>query len=178
MKLYYIHGFGSSLDSSTLQDLNTRFDGVTGLTYDHNEPTTSLKQLSEKLIDVSKNDDLTIIASSLGGWYAEQLTDSVVADYILYNPCTNPEVSLAKYGLSKDVLYAYKQHSDYIARKKPVANRTVVLSMDDEVVDPLNTLKYYKNRANTVQTVGGHRMTPENIEKIFEKVRYLENQIV
>lgn len=35
----------------------------------------------------SIGEHVVIIGSSLGGWYAEQLTDRV-ADFILYNPAT------------------------------------------------------------------------------------------
>ena len=171
-KVYYIHGYGSSLNSETLKKLRNFFPGTIGLTYDPLKPNESVQKLcSQVLEEYDSNDFPTIIGSSLGGWYADQLTSSVAADFILYNPCISPEISLVKHHLSMDVLNEYK--SD----KSSVVPRTIVLSMDDEVIDPIFTLAKYQSSNKIIKTSGGHRMTDENLTLIAQRAIYLQNQL-
>ena len=76
------------------------------MTYDPEDPKSSIEEMVKKI----KLDDEypIIIGSSLGGWYAEQLTNYVVGDFIMYNPSTTPWVGLKKYGLCKEVLDQYE----------------------------------------------------------------------
>lgn len=169
-KIYYIHGYGSSVNSETLKKLQEYYPDAIGLTYDVSNPIHSLSKMASK-INSEYEDTPLIIGSSLGGWYAEQLADYVIADYILYNPCISPDVTLAKYGLSDSVLNNYKIKC---GRRSP---RTIVLSMDDEIIDPELTIDKYSDNAAIIKTSGGHRMTDHNMSLIVEQAKYLENQI-
>lgn len=176
-QIYYIHGFGSTPESSTTQMLREHFTDVIGLDYDHNDPVLSIcKMIAEINDDASKSDKYPIIVgSSLGGWYAEHLTRYVVADYILYNPSTNPEITLSRHGLSQDVLYKYKSiTSPY---KFLPTSRSVLLSEDDEIIDYKVALNKYKEIAQVMFTNGGHRMTDENMRLIADRINILKNQL-
>jgi predicted esterase YcpF (UPF0227 family) len=176
-KIFYIHGFGSSVDSPTLNMLRKVYPDAIGLTYDHNFPAASIQKLSSQVNECSIGEHVVIIGSSLGGWYAEQLTERIVADFIFYNPAINPEVSLAKYGVDVDTLYRYKHYSKVIQPYLPSASRTIILSSDDEVIKSSETMVKYMNTANFILTNGGHRMTQKNMDLITNEIRYLGNQL-
>ena len=93
-QVFYIHGFASSPESATLKLLRESFHSAIGLTYDHNNPRKSVDEMV-KLLESYPDKDIIIVGSSLGGWYAEQLTGRIVAQFILYNPSTEPEVALS-----------------------------------------------------------------------------------
>lgn len=170
--VYYIHGFNSSVNSDTLKQLRQHFPDAIGLTYDHTDPVDSLIQLVETIENTTQGYPI-IVGSSLGGWYTEQLTGMVVADFILYNPCIDPYHSLGKYGVPFDVLNKYRDFSPFLSP----ASRSVILSCDDPVIAPSNTHIKYRDIAPISYTSGGHRMTDDAMKMIVEKIRYLENQM-
>lgn len=172
-KIFYIHGFGSSVNSETLKKLQKSFPDAVGLTYDHSEPEASLMSLVAQLQQYA-NDDLIIVASSLGGWYAEKLTGRIIANYILYNPSTQPEKTLSRHNLSQEILYKYKTLNTNVL---PVSSRNVIISIDDETIDPVIADNKYRETADMTYTAGGHRMTPEAMNVIVNKINFLENQL-
>jgi len=177
-KIFYIHGFGSSPQSDTLRKIQKVFPDAIGLTYDANDPVNSVILMRDEIERISAKEACypTIVGSSLGGWYAEQLTRHVVADFIMYNPATSPETSLVKYGVPQAILYKYRILSGYALYKNP-ASRTVVLSMDDEVLDAAVVFSKYVEISKIVKTSGGHRMTDQNMKIIIDEIQYLENQL-
>lgn len=174
-QVYYIHGFRSTAESETLQLLRKEFPDAIGLDYDHNDPSGSILAMVIRINSDGKFP--TIVGSSLGGWYTEQLTKRIVGDFIMYNPSTQPEVALARYGLSQEVLYKYKTQSSSSNRYSPMSSRTVVLCSDDEVVDPTLADVKYRGNAAMLYTNGGHRMTIDNMKIITDRIKYLENQL-
>jgi predicted esterase YcpF (UPF0227 family) len=172
-QVVYIHGFNSSVKSETLSLLQKDFPDAFGLTYDHTDPEASIKLMVNQLRQL-RDKNLVIVGSSLGGWYAEKLTPHIIADFILYNPATQPEKSLAQFGVAQETLYLYKYLSP---SKLPQASRNVIISIDDEVIDPVLADNKYKNVADMSYTAGGHRMTKEAMDIIINKIKFLENQI-
>jgi len=173
-QIYYIHGFGSSVNSPTVDLFRTYYPGLIALTYDVNDPSKSILALAKQ---INSSDSYPIIVgSSLGGWYAEQLTRYVVGDFILYNPAIDPGTTLAKYGVSKDVLFDYRAVTLMNPLKQ--VSRTVFLCEDDEVIPADKTAIKYSSIAKIIYTSGGHRMTPKNMKKIVDHIIYLKNQIV
>lgn len=177
IKIFYIHGFGSTSDSPTLKNLQETYPDAIGLDYDHNFPRESITKLARQVNEYSIGDSVVIVASSLGGWYAEQLTDRVVADFILYNPATQPWVSLEKYDVSDEVLKKYEWYSKTYRPAIPVASRTVIISVDDKVIDPKFAMVKYMNLANFILAEGGHRMTEANMKLITDEIKYLGNML-
>lgn len=169
---YYIHGFGSSVNSSTYQLLAKKIEGIIPLTYDHNDPILSIYKM---VIQICVNSDHPIIiSSSLGGWFSEQVANRVPVDLILYNPSLNPKISLAKYGLDDSILNEYAEINSETVSK--TTNRSVVLSMDDETVDPANALNIYSGNSYIITTNGGHRMTDQNLDTVVELHSYMSNK--
>lgn len=172
MTTYYIHGFNSSANSDTLKLIQRTHPTAIGLTYDYTDPVTSLQKLTEQLN--SDSSDKIIIGSSLGGWYAEQLTNTVVADFILYNPCTNPEITLDKLGVADDILLKY---FDATSINIKVVPRSVILSVDDELISPKSAYNKYISISDITITYGGHRMTDKNMNIILDKIKFIRNQL-
>lgn len=162
MKIIYIHGFGSNGNTDTAKDLRKTFPDLISPTYDPLSPGKSLNQL-EKLLD--KKEKNIIIASSLGGWYAERLSEKVKnVELYLYNPSTNPSGTLGKFGVEQGILdeYARLQLNIGESKKTPV---TLFLAIDDEVIPFRIARDHYTEKSrrgevklNIVMADGGHRM--------------------
>jgi predicted esterase YcpF (UPF0227 family) len=170
MKTFYIHGYGSSPKSQTFLDFKAAIPDIECLTYDSNAPISSIFLIVGQLLKF--DEPIHIIASSLGGWYAEQIASIISVSLTLYNPSLNPRVSLKKYGLSESVVDSYLD-----VMINPNVDRTVVLSKDDDVVSPDNAMVKYTNIANMVIAEGGHRMTPTNMEIIVNDWKFRKNQL-
>lgn len=169
-QIYYIHGFGSSVNSTTLKKLQEYYPDAIGLEYDHTAPLNSLEKMS-RIVAESFHFPI-IIGSSLGGWYADQLGTDLSCDVILYNPSTQPWDSLGRYGVISSVCDQY-----FDANLPTDSPRTVVLSLDDEIIDPSVALIKYESSSCIIKTGGGHRMTDENMAIISERIEYLSNQL-
>lgn len=179
---YYIAGYNSS--GNTTRQLQARIPHLLELTYDMLQPTTSLAQMARQL-QQTHAPSINLIASSLGGWYAERLS-AVIADtpkdavtdpapnirlhLILYNPSINAETNLAKYGLPAAVLDEYTTLKTQYPSAFASHTRSVIVSIDDDVVSPQDSIAYYNDncehdtdRVELIQTTGGHRMTEGNL---------------
>lgn len=174
-QIFYIHGFKSSINSQTLSDLKYYYPDAKGLTYDFSKPRESVDALVEMLNGI--DDDIIIVASSLGGWYAEQISKRVVACYVLYNPCINPELSLPKLNdpdVTEEALQEYASMTNIVPYLAP---KTVIVSCDDELIDYRETFKKYDDMCEVIITSGGHRMTAENLALIYSVIEYKDFQI-
>ena len=175
---YYIAGYNSS--GNTTRKLQAHIPQLLELTYDVLQPATSLAQMAQQ-IQQTNAPTITLIASSLGGWYAERLS-AVIAEsvtstasnihlhLILYNPSINAETSLAKYGLPTAVLDEYTTLKTQYPSAFAPHTRSVIVSIDDDVVSPQDSIAYYNDhcehdtdRVELIQTTGGHRMTEGNL---------------
>lgn len=168
--IFYIPGYNSS--GNTTNALKRYFPLLTELTYEVEKPSESLNKMNQQ-IESLHMDKVILIASSLGGWFAERLSTIVrhtELKIVLYNPSINAETNLAKYGLEPRVLNEYmKLKAKYPSQFEGVT-RVAIISIDDEVVDPPANIKFYAGRAELIPTEGGHRMTEENLELVVSAV--------
>jgi len=104
--ILYIHGFGGSSEGSTVQLLRKHMDiRVEGLNYDARDPKIAVEKLVEqywhyeKLLDYDDfdNDQVLLMGSSLGGFFATQVSAAIGCKLVLFNPALDPVQSLAKY---------------------------------------------------------------------------------
>lgn len=178
MKIFYIHGFRSSPESKTKSDLE-KFIGhpVIGLTYDHERPFSSIVDLSTQILRESDGDgEVYVIGSSLGGFYASQVSYILRAPtYILYNPAVNPAETLKSFDVPESTLYEYRKFGSLPFNNEKVS-RVVIACSDDDLIDANTTKDYYKNNEFILST-GGHRMTDDNAKLIAEKIKFLHNQL-
>jgi predicted esterase YcpF (UPF0227 family) len=170
MKTFYIHGYGSSPKSQTFLDFKAAIPDIECLTYDSNAPMSSILNIVSYLKTI--DEPIHIIASSLGGWYAERIASIISVSLTLYNPSLNPRESLKKYGLPETVTNLYR---DVLINSN--IDRTVLLSLDDTVVDPEFACNKYAGKSKMINTYGGHRMTPTNMEIIVNDWKFRSNQL-
>ena len=171
MAIIYIHGFGSSGMSDTAKMLREVYPSLTAPTYDASRPSESLDSLI-RLIDSIDDEDIIIVASSLGGWYAEEIAKRRVVDLVLFNPAITPSTTLAKLGVPPKVLDDYDRIST-LKEPSNSARRYVVLSTDDILIDYTLSKAKYEGRASVEYVTGGHRMTAKHIPTLVTRIDYL-----
>ena len=91
--LIYIPGFNSGPQSEKSSLLKQAFPTLTVASYDSWNPEQGYQQLNS-LISKYGRQQLLLIGSSLGGFWAYQLAKQYSLDCLLINPCMSPEISL------------------------------------------------------------------------------------
>lgn len=97
--IFYIHGFASSSNSSTITKLKEYLDdaNVIGLDYDSSKDFhINLESLINQ-VDSYHFDDFMFIGTSLGGLYAKFLSDHFKVSAILINPVVEPSTQLKQF---------------------------------------------------------------------------------
>lgn len=171
---FYIAGYNSS--GNTTRQLQAHIPHLIELTYEVLQPAISLEQMAQQIQHAHKQTNATtinIIASSLGGWYAERLSamlSGTQLHFILYNPSINAETNLVKYGLPPAVLEEYTTLKTQYPSAFSPHTRNVIVSVDDDVVSPQDNIAYYADHAELIQTTGGHRMTEGNLVLVIRNL--------
>jgi uncharacterized protein len=105
----YIHGFNSSPASIKARQLNARLEALgrgaefacPALSY---EPLEAMRQL-EAVLRGHATASVTLVGSSLGGFYAVSLAEQHGCRAVLVNPAVNPHVGLEAYLGAQHNLY-------------------------------------------------------------------------
>lgn len=157
----YFHGYGSSANTDKVARLKAKHEHVYAWDIDI-DPSVSIPMLVANINDVLVTNmhdeaELVFVGTSLGGWYASVLAVMYDAHAIVVNPCWDPKISLAKYGVSESVLAKYScmpltRHAEY------------VIAADDDVIDfePVMCAMW---PALTVSATGGHRFNGPEFEE-------------
>mgnify|MGYP000456302165 CR=1 FL=1 len=158
----YCHGYGSSANTDKVARLKAKHEHV--YAWDINiDPEVSIPALEKAINDLLVTDmhddaELVFVGTSLGGWYASVLAEWYDARAIVVNPCYNPQVSLAKYGVDEKILKKYGN--------MPIARRAeFVIAADDEVLDFAPVMDSMSH-ALTVSATGGHRFNGPEFEAL------------
>jgi len=176
--ILYIHGFGSSAFSTKAKMLKDYFgdSGVLIPSLSH-IPNLAIDTL-EQIIKVIPN--ISLIGSSLGGYYAIYLSKKYNLKAVLINPAINPDITL-KQALPQGINYydnsKYDFHDGYLdelvemrVEKPNLENLYLLVQSGDEVLDPDESLKYFKGGNILFEKGGNHGF--KNFEtkiKIIEK---------
>jgi predicted esterase YcpF (UPF0227 family) len=171
--IVYIHGFNSSGYGSTATELKKYFPDLVTPTYDALKPCETIKMLLELDDSASDDEDIVLIASSLGGWFAEKIASLRSVDLVLFNPSLEPHTSLKKYNVDTKILDSY--HTLALSEPRNSVRRHVILCEDDEVVPYWKAKEKYHSVASITYTTGGHVMNAENMKIVKSKVEYLIN---
>lgn len=166
--IYIFHGFGSSpTTSSTVNALYTHIDStlqVKPIHYPYWNPS-DCEAAVMKQIDPD-DDEKIFIGVSLGGFWARYFANKYPGSkLILINPSLLAHKNASKY-IGDVVLDKYTIPNDYPAQLAPFAITkddptlaiAVIISTDDEVVDPVHTQNVYNGRARVHLTHGGHQL--------------------
>ena len=177
MNLLYLHGFNSSPDStkaiifrSFVEKKNSESLLVPSLPISPKETILLL----EEIIEENKK-EISLIGSSLGGFYAAYLAEKYKLKSVLINPVVSSHLKNMKdligehenYNTGEKYFFSkssFKELFDYkIKRFSIPLNQLFLLQLGDEVLDQKETLKYYKGSLFLVEDEGSHKF--DNFEK-------------
>ena len=189
--IIYLHGFGSSGNSQKVELLKKQFPESQIISPNLKlHPREVLNQLDELLKDEDL-DDVVLVGTSLGGFYAHYM--SIHWDYycLLINPAIFPSVSTKRY-LGTNINYStaekFEWIQEYIDSFKELESErkeidedkdiiTVVLGTNDEILDFKKTKEFFEfsrvfefdenHRFSNISKVFGNK----EIMKIFEERR-------
>lgn len=159
----YIHGYGSSPASDTAKHLKEAFPTEKFVCphIDHSQDPDKIKAQMDKLAkQLTNHDDVVVVGSSAGGFWADYLGSVYGFKTVLVNPSLRPATNYKKYNLPSEYYDKYALMQDWI--KKHARHHMVAFAGDKDDVVPLEHVKtHYKN---PIMLKGeGHRlknMTP------------------
>lgn len=170
--LVYLHGFRSSSQSrkarllgDALHALKSDWEYVTpDLSFD---PAIAMGQI-ETIIARSAKSALTLIGSSLGGFYAEVFAERFGCRAVLLNPSLAPYETLAAHVGRQTNLYRPDESFDFaiehlealrrvdVAEIKSPANHLVIVEMGDLLLDHRHTLAKFAASPQIMIDGGSH----------------------
>ena len=190
MNILYLHGFQSSVLSikgQQLKDYCTRYTSYTVHLPDLNMPPL---QVIETISDLIRQlDDVVLIGSSLGGFYATQLVAKHSVPAVLINPAMRPwqlfgkRIGLAlPYQVNKDWVLDQQQLDDLEQLAVPFVQDAdkllVLLQQGDEILDYRDAERYYSETSHTSMIMtemhGNHAMEnfADKIPMLLEFLSY------
>lgn len=183
--LVYIHGFNSSPASFKANRLRERLAGIgrqdefvcPALSH---WPERALAQLNEAVADVDPG-QLTLVGSSLGGFYATWLTEQLGCRSVLVNPAVTPHEGLRAYlGLQKNLYTGHEyefteEHISqlgaiYIAQPVRMDRYLLIHTTGDELLDWRIAVERFKGCRQIVVEGSDHGFSEftDYIDCVFE----------
>lgn len=182
--ILYIHGFASGSKSNKVTLLKQRFEEVTAFDLSP-EPNKAIKQL-ESFIEQHnrKKDEITLVGSSLGGFYALYLSAKYQMKAVLVNPSIKPWQTLASYADKEIQNYSTKQmfifKSEYLQQLKELqvlnidtSKILLLLQTGDETLDYREAMEFLTASKIIVESGGSHQF--ENFENYFKMIEQFTN---
>jgi hypothetical protein len=169
----YAHGFRSSSRSRKATQLGeylrAHHPQIDYRTPDLSfRPATAMAQLRAQCADVAP-DSLTVIGSSLGGFYAVVLAEQLGCRAVLLNPSIRPFETLAKHlgpqtnlytgeAFTFDVSHVAELQQLYVPRITRPARYLLMVEMGDELLDHRQTIAYCAGATPIVIEGGDHEL--------------------
>lgn len=167
--LLFIHGFGSSGHGSKAEQLR-RFCAEQGVAFAAPSlpdiPVLALDTLEELIKSWLPHQPVTLIGSSLGGYYATWLAQRFNLPYVLINPAVEPYVTLHR-AIGKAVHFhdqtAYEwtaEHTEslraYQVTQPATKHCLLMLQTGDELLDYRQALAAYPGAELILEEGGNH----------------------
>jgi len=180
----YVHGFRSSSQSRKAKQLGAWIaehrPEVRFLSPDLSfDPATALTLL-ETACGACVPSELTLVGSSLGGFYALVLAERFGCKAVLLNPSLRPYETLRAHLGAQTNLYSGEpfvfeaRHLDFLRVRaiEKVArpeNYFPIVEMGDELLDHRRTLEYFAGSHSIVVTGGDHELKsfPQHIPRLI-----------
>lgn len=182
--LIYLHGFNSSPDSFKarfLKDYLSRRGAekrclVPALSHQPAVALASVQQLIEQYLDAA---EITLIGSSLGGYYATRLAEQYGLRAVLINPAVYPYRLLQDYlGMNRNYYSGaeYEMKPEYIqqllamevVRISQPERYLVLLQTADETLDYRDAAHKYAQAQLCIEQGGSHSF--ENFERVIPQI--------
>jgi predicted esterase YcpF (UPF0227 family) len=171
LKIIYLHGFNSSSNSKKAKIFkNSKFVVSSGIKVFFPDLPVSPKEAIKNILGLAKSCDfkVSLIGSSLGGFYSTYIADTYNLKSININPVVPSHLKDMKdlignhrnyhsdesYLFSQD-MYEYL-HKIKIKKLKYPLNHLSLIQLEDEVLNHFKTLSYYKNSNLCVEKDGSH----------------------
>ncbi len=182
--ILYLHGFNSSPESWKARALQAWMaeQGCAGqllVPAVPENPQHAEQALLQLTQDLCAQHDVTLIGSSLGGFYATWLAETFDCKAVLVNPAVKPHELLSKY-LGENSNYHTgktwtftREDVDVLARLQQAGitkpeRYYVLLQTGDETLDYRQAADYYAAASPTIEQGGDHAFT--GFERYFEKI--------
>lgn len=171
--IVYLHGYGSSRNSSKVARLKQEKDfNVYAFNIDI-DPDVARKQLVEDIDmalmeDLHRPEQLVFVGTSLGGWWAGRMAKLYKCKAVIINPSIDPGVSLAKYGVSPEILNKYHLFPPHIGHKYFFAKKDAVIDSEQFRETLINS-----GYDVTVDDSADHRFGGAPFEKVVSYLKTL-----
>lgn len=168
--IVYIHGYGSSPASDTAVKFKNEFKDEHFLCPHINhdlDPYTTKKQFIDAFADKLKNhDDVVVIGSSMGGFWADYMAVTHGFKAVLINPALKPSVTMKRFDAPDKYIKHYAEIEDFI---KPHSRHFIVTfyGSDDEIIPIDHIHQHYKNPI--ILKGETHRIS--NMKPVFDMVK-------
>jgi len=180
--IIYIHGFGGSGCGVKAEIFREYFKSnnnsfiAPSLSY---VPELAVKTL-EELIE-SYSEEVFLIGSSLGGYYAIYLADKYKIKALLLNPSVKPMETLGRligntHNFYDGSLFSWSQKHINMLRQYDTKDRDLDKSLyflltkkDDDVLDYMEAVTKLEGSKIIIEDSGGHSF--EGVEKHFENIK-------
>jgi uncharacterized protein len=183
--LVYLHGFVSSPQSKKAVMLGDYLANcVTGVDYRvpqlHHRPSLAMGQVEDACRGIAV-DDLTLVGSSLGGFYATVAAERLGCRAALLNPAVRPHAHFERYLGPQRNLYTAEEFvlgPGHIADLKAMQPGRITrperywlfVETGDVVCDYREAVDFYRNALHTVVRGGDHTLAsfPEHVPELVE----------
>ena len=149
----------------------------------HHRPARAIEQAARACKGVAAT-DLTLVGSSLGGFYATVLAERLGCRAALLNPAVRPHAHFHKYLGPQRNLYSgeefvlTREHVDELAGLQPEAitrpeRYWLFVETGDEVLDYREAIDFYRGALHTVVRGGDHTLVsfPEHVPELVDWAR-------
>ncbi|WP_321311539.1 YqiA/YcfP family alpha/beta fold hydrolase [Halarcobacter sp.] len=177
--ILYIHGFGSSGFGGKASLFREYFEDeviTPSLSYVPKLAIDTLEQIIE--VFLNKDENIGLVGSSLGGFYAIYLANKYNLKAVLINPSVYPYKTLDKIGMAMNYydgtsFEVTKDHIDYLKaievnQIESQENFLTLLQTEDEVLDYTEAADKLSDSELIIEEGGNHSF--ENIESYFRKI--------
>jgi predicted esterase YcpF (UPF0227 family) len=186
--IVYLHGFISSPRSKKAVMLGDYLRNVvSGIDYVvpelHHRPARAIDQVA-RACEGKAAGDLTLIGSSLGGFYATVMAERLGCRAALLNPAVRPHLHFHKYLGPQRNLYtgeAFELTTDHIDELRALQPGDITrperywlfVETGDEVLDYREAVDFYRDALQTVVRGGDHALAsfPEHVPELVEWAR-------
>jgi predicted esterase YcpF (UPF0227 family) len=180
----YLHGFISSPASRKAVMLGDYLRPVAGLEYRvpalHHRPALALQQVAQACAGVPPG-ELTLVGSSLGGFYATVMAERLGCRAALLNPAVHPHRHFPRYLGAQRNLYTGEAfeltwehvnelHAMDVERITRPERYWLFVETGDEVLDYREAVAFYAGALQEVVRGGDHSLTsfPEHVPDLVE----------
>lgn len=174
LRVLYLHGLGSSGNSSTVSNLRQALKLQSNEDVEVIAPTYNPESASawRNFVELADSVDV-VVGTSLGGYHALQLAaHDVIASYVVINPCYDPREMLRKYVGQELPNYCEAdamtdRFTDYERRQFQAVNMpaaphqpiTWIVGVNDDLIDPEGQYQFADQiGCDVIDTDWGHRV--------------------